>query len=510
MMFFLYPSVLFLFLPFILSVIWTWRKQNPTMPKHFSEEMLSKLSLHRTYVPRLKKSIFLLIISLFIVAIARPVKVLPYLNTVQSHPSLVIAIDVSKSMDNTDIYPSRRIFAFEKLRRMVDEATGLNIGILFYAKDAYMLYPLSQDTKALSSMLQDINVTQTFAPNSNLFAALEASNTLLNNHQNKYVLLLSDGGEEVSRKEELAYLKTQHMTLLAIQTSKQTNRALTQLCTDSGGLSVAYTWGKEDVQTLLRKIRNVPLHHESYQYDIPQYQEYFLYPLALGVLLLFVLLFPLSFRKSSTLPLLAIVLLLTDSSVLKADLLDFWWLHQAKKTSQNEAYDTAVMYYKKGAHTPQGYYNLATTLYRSKKYLGSITYYKKALGTQKQMNAKIYYNIATAYVRLNKLDFAKEYYERSLEIYPYIVTKDNLAVITQRLKLQRKNLHKNYEKLYFKDIVKNNYQQRRSTSNYAVKLQDFLPSQEELWFQNILNEKSPQYLQKISTTKRSKDANLSW
>jgi len=47
-------------------------------------------------------------------------------------------------------------------------------------------------------------------------------------------------------------------------------------------------------------------------------------------------------------------------------------------------------------------------------------------------------------------------------------------------------------------------------SNYAIKLTPLIPSEEEKWFNRIAKEKSPFYLQKLNTYRRSEDANISY
>ena len=191
-----------------------------------------------------------------------------------------------------------------------------------------------------------------------------------------------------------------------------------------------------------------------------------------------------------------------------ASVLDFWYLHQAKNATQNQDYPKAIALYKKADLTPQGYYNLANALYKASQFIEAITYYKKALGKDKAFNAKIYYNIATAYAHKNKLDFAKENYEKSLTLHPYAVTRDNLKTVQQLLKVQRKNLHKAYQKLHFKPIAPSDFAKAAVFSDYSIKLQTLLPSQEQQWFNKILKHKNPVYLQKLHTTKRSQDASL--
>ena len=110
----------------------------------------------------------------------------------------------------------------------------------------------------------------------------------------------------------------------------------------------------------------------------------------------------------------------------------------------------------------------------------------------------------------HKLRLAKRYYEKSLQSFALPEAKDNLMMVTQLLKVERKNLHKKYQKLHFKAIAAKEQQYKTPFTNYAVKLHKLLPNEEERWFQKVLQHKSPLYLQKIPTHQRSLDANISW
>ena len=508
-MFFLYPSILsFLIIP-LLYFFYPFKNTSTYFTKYFSTELLKKLSVSSGPMSyKVKYRLFLFILLLFIVALARPVKVLGTLDITTDKASVIIAIDVSKSMNYTDIYPTRLDLAKRKLTHFVAQGQGLNIGILFYAKDAYTLYPLSQAPHLLPSLLKERNITQKFAPNSNLFAALEGSEVLLKKEKNKHIILFSDGGDDVARDKELRYLKSQHITLSSLAITTQINTAMQTLCQQTHGLYEPFTWGDKDIHTLLGFIKSTKAKNQHYHYDVEQYEEYFSYPLAMAIFLLMLLFLPL--KKSKEIFLLPLLFLINYTTPLKANILDFWYLQKAKQAYENKSYQEAASTYKKANVTQEVHYNLATIFYKNEAYRKAIFHYTKALGKDKKMNAKIYYNIATSYARKNKLDAAKVYYEKSLKTYEYKVTLDNLATIKKQLKLERKNLHKKYEKLHFKAIGQNGYAQNTAFSDYAIKLHKFIPSEEDKWFHKVMKHKTPLYLQKINTTKRSSDANNPW
>ena len=505
-MFFYTPTALWLLLLPLLLLFLQHKKSN-LLEKHFSKDMLTKLQLQSAlFSPRKKQILFALVLALFIMALARPVSKRPTLQLPVNKPAVILALDVSKSMHQTDVYPSRLTLAREKLEAFVAKASGFDMGIILYAKDAYILYPLTHEHSTLSYLLKDANLSHTFSAQTNLFAALEGGTQLLKTHNNPHIVLLTDDNSTLSRTKELTYLQTKGIKLSALSLTKKTPRTLKFLCEKSGGTYQSYTWSQEDISTLIQHITSSPLTSQTKDYDVVNLQEYFMYPLSLAILLLALLFLPLRKPTSSVLVLLLLSVAMPVPS--NASVLDFWYLHQADDSAQKQAYDKAITMYKKADLTPQGYYNLATTLYRASHFIEAVAYYQKALGEDKVFNAKIYYNIATAYAHTNKLDFAKENYEKSLALHPYSVTRENLKTIQQLLKVQRKNLHKAYQKLHFKPIAPSDFAKASVFSDYSIKIHTLLPSQEQQWFNKILKQKNPVYLQKLHTTKRSKDASL--
>ena len=508
MMFFQTPMILgLLIFPlgfFLLSFI----KDDDKLKNFFDKDIREKLFIqNKSFNNKTRYIIFLLSLTLFIISLSRPVSLLNYLDITQTKSNIVLAIDVSKSMSNKDIFPTRVKLAKEKAQIFIKKATSSNIGVIFYADDAYLLYPINQEKTLLLELLKDANISKKFKPNTNLFSALQAGEFLLQNHPNKHIILFSDGGLDIDRKNELNYLKSKNITLSSLAITSKTNKPLKTLCTKSNGFYQLFTWSDKDIDTLIKNINKIPKTSDKVHHNITQYKEYFIYPLALSLVLLAMLFFPL--KNGRVLP-LVLFLITIEPTYTHAGVFDFYNAYKAQKALQKKDYEKAIKNFKLIKLNKTQNYNLAYALYKNSNYHQAIKHYTKALGMSKKTDAKIYYNIANAYVQKNKLDFAKEYYEKSLKLFPSILTQENLNIVSKELKKQRKNLHKKYEKLHFKAVAGDAFSKNSAFSNYYIKLHNFMPDEEERWFQKISNQKSPTYLQKIKTTKRSLDANISW
>lgn len=75
----------------------------------------------------------------------------------RSQASLVIALDLSRSMDATDLNPSRLARARFRVADLVKQREDGQAALLVYAKDAYMVTPLTNDVDTILSQLQALS-----------------------------------------------------------------------------------------------------------------------------------------------------------------------------------------------------------------------------------------------------------------------------------------------------------------------------------------------------------------
>ncbi|WP_434579883.1 VWA domain-containing protein [Sulfurimonas sp. NW15] len=515
-MFFLYDYVLYLLVVPALLFVFSFKKSNNILETVFSQAVIKQLLLHPQLIQAsMRYRYFLLVISLMIIALARPV----YLkqNTVikQMSSSAVIALDVSESMNSSDIYPSRFTLAKEKLVKLIEKAEHLHAGVLLFAKNSYMLYPLSEDTQALAYMLKNAQIKQKFEPNTNLFGVFEASEKMLHTEKTKNIILLSDGAEDVTRVDETAYIRKNHLRLYVIDFASRKNNALNNMVQKSHGYYTKYKWGEGDIEKILNAIQKSSQKISADAYDMKQYQELFMYPLGLALLILYFV-FILGLKKKHTVKLtvlFALMQLTFLNTPVNAGAFDFITLQKAKSFYATKQYEQAVECYKKLKPTSAVNYNIANALYKKHEYLQAIKYYKKALGKDKLFNAKIYHNIGNCYVQRGKLELAKSQFEHSLQLHVFDKTKKNLQIITQELK-KRKKLKKIFSRGTAKVCFKNRLEQMNNdykvSSKYKIKLQKLVLSEEEKWIKIIQKQKTPVFLQKIRTKRSSSDSKKPW
>ena len=78
----------------------------------------------------------------------------PYIETREEQVNIMgrevyIIMDVSASMNATDVHPSRLSKAKQELKKMVDHLKGDKIGLIVYTEHPYNQCPLTQDHEAI-------------------------------------------------------------------------------------------------------------------------------------------------------------------------------------------------------------------------------------------------------------------------------------------------------------------------------------------------------------------------
>jgi Ca-activated chloride channel homolog len=113
----------------------------------------------------------------------------------------VVALDVSASMQGTDVEPNRLGRATELVRQMMEEWEGERVGLLLFAGESYPIAPPTTDHAALGYLLGGVTPTIASAhdPGSLLSAGIEGATQLFEDPAEweaageRLIVLISDG-----------------------------------------------------------------------------------------------------------------------------------------------------------------------------------------------------------------------------------------------------------------------------------------------------------------------------
>jgi Ca-activated chloride channel homolog len=110
---------------------------------------------------------------------------------------IFLLIDISKSMDATDIQPSRLEKAKFEINRFVSHFDKERVGLIVFSEDAFMLSPLTFDRNAINLFVPKINTNLLPEGGTNFTPALELALSKLSKtkskNQSKVIVMISDG-----------------------------------------------------------------------------------------------------------------------------------------------------------------------------------------------------------------------------------------------------------------------------------------------------------------------------
>ena len=106
-----------------------------------------------------------------------------------------IALDISRSMNATDIAPSRLERSKKFARKLVDKLQGERIGVIVFAGNAYVHMPLTIDYSAASLFIDSANPEQILTQGTAIESAIETAELSFEekSDQHKALIIISDG-----------------------------------------------------------------------------------------------------------------------------------------------------------------------------------------------------------------------------------------------------------------------------------------------------------------------------
>jgi Ca-activated chloride channel family protein len=139
-----------------------------------------------------------------------------------SEKEIFFCVDVSRSMSVKDVQPNRLLKTKSALKSVVESLSSDKLGLIIFAKDAYIQCPLTSDKEAIKMFIETINEDLLIDRGTDFVPAIELATSKLkssNPSENtaKIIVLLSDGedfGDNISSVLELA--EKQHIRIYTV------------------------------------------------------------------------------------------------------------------------------------------------------------------------------------------------------------------------------------------------------------------------------------------------------
>jgi Ca-activated chloride channel family protein len=345
----------------------------------------------------------------------------------RSDQALVVALDLSRSMDARDLAPSRLIRARLKILDILEKRGSGQTALIVYSSNAFTVTPLTTDTETIAALVNSVSTDIMPSRGSYPIAAIEKGRQLLQQAGAGAgeILLITDGGSSPAAERVARDLKASgySLSVLAVGTSegapiprasggfvtdrsgqiavpKLEEHSLRALAVAGGGRFATLTTDDRDLGTLLsgevahRAAGDESLATDRWREEGP-WLVFLLLPLA-----------AMAFRRGWVL--LVALAILPLSQPAEASVWDDIWMtrdQQAqRKLQQGEVADAVELF-----ENPDW---RAVSQYRAEDYAES------AAAFAENEDTRSLYNLGNALARQGELESAIDAYEQVLEVDP--------------------------------------------------------------------------------------------
>ena len=368
-----------------------------------------------------------LISVLSIIALAGPTWERIEQPSFRTDQSLVIALDLSRSMNAQDITPSRLTRAKLKILDILERRQGAQVALIVYSANAFTVTPLTSDTDTIIALINSIDTSIMPSRGSYPALAIDKGLQLFNQASvsNGEIILVTDGGITSDAFSSAQKLRDEGYRLSALGIGsmngapipKETGGFITDntgqitisrlevddlkdLVEIGGGNYTSITSNDQDIDTLLSEVYSAVRESDD-SLTTDQWKEF-----GPWLLLIIVPFGSLLFRKGWVFIFLLTIMPI-DNSVYALDWNDLWKTRdqQAKEAMESGDYDKAIELFEDSEW-------LAAAHYRAGNYRQS------ANGYNNNSNIDHLYNHANSLAKIGQFEEAIENYEKVIAEEP--------------------------------------------------------------------------------------------
>jgi len=517
-----HPQLLYLLL-LLLPLIWLIATVQTRMRKRFHGFAESSFwdfyfGQWSSFFHRLKAVLLTAALGLLIIALARPQWDNETQDIRRSGLDIAICVDVSKSMDATDMTPTRLQRAKDQISAFIDEQRGDRIAIIPFAGTAAVQCPLTDDYEAARLILNSLDSNSIPVWGTDIGKALKvAESVFASTSKTRLIILISDGedlGEEgiklahtLGGKGIIIYtlgvgspagttvrLQTDYSVGSSVQpeiTTKLDTKTLEKIAGAANGQFYMVTPAQEEIQAIMKQIALRERNKLSSR-RLSLFREQFR-PFAVGALLLLLIEALISSKVANprrkpvttgatTLLLLCFLLPVLPLSALNLPFGKALQNSRGNLTYRKKDYRKAEAIFGKNALThpkdPLLQYNHGNAQYRLKNSGGAAQSWQTALAAKDaKLKSDAYYNLGNS--QFDKKDYAAalQAYRQAVLANPdnqaarfnYDLAKRLLEQQKQRQQQQNQQNKQDQKKDQNKDRQKQNEQQQDKSAQNEKK-----------------------------------------
>ena len=368
-----------------------------------------------------------LISVLSIIALAGPTWERIEQPSFRTDQSLVIALDLSSSMNAQDITPNRLTRAKLKILDILERRQGAQVALIVYSANAFTVTPLTSDTDTIIALINSIDTSIMPSRGSYPALAIDKGLQLLNQASvsNGEIILVTDGGITSDSFSSAQKLRDEGYRLSALGIGSMNGAPIPKetggFITDStgqitisrlevddlkdlveigGGSYTSITSNDQDIDTLLSEVYSAVRESDD-SVTTDQWKEF-----GPWLLLIVVPFGSLLFRKGWIFVFLLTIMPI-DNSVYALDWNDLWKTRdqQAKEAMESGDYDKAIELFEDSEWLAAAHYKAGN-------------YRQSANGYNNNSNIDHLYNYANSLAKIGQFEEAIENYEKVIAEEP--------------------------------------------------------------------------------------------
>lgn len=195
----LHLILLAVLIPLILALFFI-RKRRLKRFSRFAETSFASLYLNRVspFFSTMKLVLAILSLVFIVLALVRPQWDYEDREFETQGLDIVICLDISKSMDATDMPPSRLTRAKLQIASFINELSGDRLGIVAFAGKATLECPLTDDYESVKLVLSSLSTSSAVEQGTDIGAALELSQRAFSAAAGSNILILISDGEDLA------------------------------------------------------------------------------------------------------------------------------------------------------------------------------------------------------------------------------------------------------------------------------------------------------------------------
>jgi Ca-activated chloride channel family protein len=445
------------------------------------------------------------------------------LDAYQTNASMVILLDLSASMNATDITPSRIIRARQSIEDLLNLSKGLKIGLVGFAGNAHLISPVTDDLATVKTYVPALDTDLTKLQGNSFHQALLMGGELLANEpgDQKSILVVSDGNfTSTDFSKELAALRSKgiNVHVLGIGTgvgapyknssgalhksqgklviSKLNTQVLQTIAKQGHGIYTETVSNDSGVKAILRKAEHTNPDEQIVSGKVRQWQDryyVFIFPAALILLYL---------MRQRVLYVYMAVIITGVCQAPNAVALDLSGAFKNSEQQGQQAYIAAE--FQRAAELFNNSYHKGVALYRAGEFAQAEQQFKQAYNQSAKIDPL--YNAGNAQMQQQKWAAAIKSYELVLKIDPeHFAAQHNLEIAKRMQEEQPENEEQQDQNGDNKEDNNDSKQDQKNDQHHDKQDQNKQDQKNQETEKNTQNDQSDQNKQE-QQNKQSQDA----